>query len=689
MADSLYGPKLLVKAITASNFGDVQVCDEPYIGDNGTEYIVYAGCLLAADTDTINVLYRTPSTATGWTSAEVVTGLKKYKRYTFAMHQHRCYISNGEDHIFWIYADVSGNLTTGFIDNAPIAEYLISAKNALWAGGRSISYYFTGTATFTQTSTTVAGQSTIWTTNLRAGDDIGVATSYSSGNALFTKGSLTVTGATTSWLANVHVGAKIGTGASPTIWYTVAKIVSDTSILLAKPYAETTTTSTSYKVLKVPTTYYKVKSITNDTSLELTALFAEATATTTNYVAKRYVNDGVYWSAELCLNDWLINGVLGGYDAGLIQLGKKNTGLHNFDDAVLFMTEDGGDYVVGTDPTNWQIPRSTKLPVGCVSHDSIVSKDGWLGFMGKNGYYVTKGSTLNFSDLGATAYSDPIIQWIRDIDPDKYSYIQASVWKDSLYISVPSMSVYSDVDAELSYSTGTVTVSASSAVVTGSGSSWRGRIRPGDEIKFQGETDYYTISTVDSNTQVTLNKTRAAVTAGSTYVIQRQRNNRVLVLDTRTDISKPRSYGWGKFDNINPNGFVIIAGNLYYGSFTSGYVYEYDTGGTLYGQSIISTAKFGRWDCGLSGVWKEFKSCLISGKGYGILYLTPYYDGVAGATVQYQFNSTQYIDVVFPRAGQYFGGRGTEIEIEIEFNGVNEDIVIKEPQIGFLPIKRY
>lgn len=624
-------PKLTVTTLTASGFGHVRLYQQKYTGADNVEYGIFAAYKTGATTDSIYVFKKDLSTDAGYTFTEVKSGLTKYLDYNFCLYQDRIYYTNGTDDIGWIYCDDSGTFSSGTMDNAPLAEIIISAKNCLWAGGATYLEYSTGTAVFTQSSKTVTGTGTSWKDNVRQGD-------------------------------------LIGTGASPS-------------------------------------TFYIVDRVDSDTSLQLTIAFAESTTSNTSYLAKKESRRNIFYSAEGAMNTWDTPGEnfdLGGFDAGVMQIDQPNTGLHNFDDAVLIFSKDKGFYITGINPDDWQIPQNTKLPVGCISHRSIVSKDGLLGFLSEKGFYISKGGGLSFSDLGAAPFSELVTPQFTDIDKESADKAHSFVYKDSLFISVPATSEYSETDSQLSYSTGTVSITDGTTTVTGSASvNWRGLIHPGDQIRFDDETDvngdplYYTISAIatgeDGN--ITIDRNKDDTVSSVSYVIRKRRCNKILVLDTRTNVRKNLSIGWTVFDGVNTDGFLLFDNKLFYGSSTEGNVYQYDTGGQLYGSSFTASAKLGRWDCGYPNRRKYFKQLLVKAKGTGTLYVTPYYDGTAGTEVQYTFSdSSQFEHVYFPRASgstEYpFNGIANEIELKLELRASSEDLEIAVPHVFFelLPI---
>lgn len=574
-----------------------------WIDTDAKEWLLIVESTLGSPTDTLKVYDPVNNSFT-----TLRTNLTKNLQYTFADLLGRCYIANGSDPVFCVFKEES----TGFVVyinmlNAPLGEYIIAAKNRLFISGRTQLNYSTGQAQFDGLGA-VTGSGTTWSTNLRAGD-------------------------------------LIGTGVSPT-------------------------------------TFYIIKRVVSDTQLELTA--AGVATGMTSYLAQKISDKLMYWSATQPFEDWTISGVIGGDTEGVILSELPITGLHNFDDAVLMMNTKGGDYITGIDSSNWTIPQHTRIPAGCVSHWSIVSKDGWLGFLSDKGYFVTKGGSFNFSDLGASPYSEMITTEFDLIDYNNRKKATSFVYKDLLMLAVPSTDFYSETDSQLSYSIGTVNVPGSSIVVTGIGTSWLGNIMPGDQIRFGAETDYYQILSVDSDTQITLSKLKTLAHVGN-YVIRKARNNKILVLDSRTNIKKV-SQGWTIFENVNANNFEYIDNKLLYSSSTNGYIYQYDIGGSLYGNPILSRAKTKRTDCGYPGIKKYFKACKSRAKGNGTIYITPIVDGnIYSQRLYYVLNSPNQIEeIYFPRADNPFSGLGYEIQYLIELEGQDEDVTLYPVETGFL-----
>lgn len=616
------GPRLVVNTIaSASTFARMQLYKQVYTGLDAIDYDVVLVSPSDATTDTLYLVKVNKASLAGYTFISAVTGLTKYLRYTFCTHLGRVYYTNGTDIVGWISVSEASVVTVGTMTNAPLGTILISAKNTLWVGGTTVLSYTTGTALFTISSKVVTGTGTKWTTNVRAGDFI-------------------------------------GTGSSPSTWYIVA-------------------------------------SVESDTSLTLTVVFAEATTSNTSYKNRRTTNRIVYWGAEECTNDFITAGKYQGFDSGSLIVNRKNTGLHNFDDSVLVFTDQKGFYIEGINPNDWRIPKATKLPVGCVSHESIISKDGLLGFASEKGFYITSGGQLTFSDLGAEPYSELISTKWANIDPEVSSLIHTFIYKDTLLIAVPDTTVYSETDSQLSFSTGTVSCSDTATTVTASGTSWRGKIMVNDQIRFNSEVDgngdalYYTITAIATGASgdLTIDRGKSGAVSTVAYKIRKRRCNRIFALDTRTNLGKKWSMGWSQLDSVHPDGFSLFNNVLLYASTTSGSLYKYNTGGQMYAAAFTASAKTGRMDAGYPEERKLFKRFSIEAKGAGTVYITPYIDGVALTAVQHTFaDSSNYTKVWFPSpdpttgVARGFAGRGYEIEFLIECRGSNETIEINFPQ---------
>src|SRR6185436_17789704 len=237
-------------------------------------------------------------------------------------------------------------------------------------------------------------------------------------------------------------------------------------------------------------------------------------------------------------------------------------------------------------------------------------------------------------------------------------------------------------------------VNDSSTSVTGSSTVWRGTIRVGDQIRFNSEVDstgtalYYTVAAVGSDTSITLDRNKVGTVSGVAYKIRKRRCNRILVLDTRTNL-KAIGYnpGWAIFDGVNTDGFCEVENRLFYGSSTSGYVYEYDTGGVLFTAGFSASATTSVTNLGLMNRKKQVLGLMLEAIGSGALTITPYADGVAKTALTHTFgNSTTYEKVFFPRAGQSINFICSEVYGILSVSGSNEDIAISDLRWGFLPL---
>ena len=681
------------------------------------------------------------------------------------------YVAGDGNTIKFAYYDSDDVYHSGTLSNAPSGEYLIASKNRLFLGGKTTAYYTTGKATFTQSDATITGKT------------------YTTGTATFTKDSATVEGTSTAWNTgtptNIVAGDRIGAGENPTIWYKVKSVESDTKLTLDKAFEETTNSTTKYINSQTnwesearagdmigagatPTVWYQIKKITNNYTLEVTVNYAATTATDSSYKVKRIANNIVYHSAEATFDDWQEPGIYGGDDAGFVSMMKPNTGIHNFDDAVVLFTEDEGFFIEGLDITQWSVPKRTRFPVGCISHESIASKNGYLTFTSQKGIYVTKGGEYRLDSLEATAFSSIIERSFDYVDQDRASAISAFAYKDSLFVSIPSTDEYSTTDTDLIYTEGTVEVAASSSystgtisvtnekisvtgsstawltnvsvgdligfgasptkfylvagvstntsitlatpfaettlsgsaylvkvqkTVTGTGTEWLTSVYPGDKIKFGTSSTYYEIATVTADTTLTLSDNLATdYAATTTYIIQKRRNNKILVLDTRTNVDK-KKYGWTIYDGVNATSFCFFNSKLFYGSSIDNYVYEYDTGGLMYDAPFTASALQKRTNCGFDGE-KFFKAFLLKVRGKGRVYVTPYIDGVARDECDYTFdtgNNTE--EIYFPRASNTtnsnkFSYIGKESQFKIELRGSNETAYAYPVAVGWIPLSR-
>lgn len=73
------------------------------------------------------------------------------------------------------------------------------------------------------------------------------------------------------------------------------------------------------------------------------------------------------------------------------------------------------------------------------------------------------------------------------------------------------------------YSTGTLSGTINTNTLTGSSTAWLANVKEGDAILIGStDTNYYTVASVDSDTQITLYQSLAATASGASYVISRK-----------------------------------------------------------------------------------------------------------------------------------------------------------------------
>lgn len=83
-------------------------------------------------------------------------------------------------------------------------------------------------------------------------------------------------------------------------------------------------------------------------------------------------------------------------------------------------------------------------------------------------------------------------------------------------------SIFNHEQRESSYTTGTVTATAASATITGLGTSWLANVTPGDTFTMTGDTNTYTVFTVNSDTSLVLYQKVSAALSGVAHSISRQ-----------------------------------------------------------------------------------------------------------------------------------------------------------------------
>ncbi len=72
------------------------------------------------------------------------------------------------------------------------------------------------------------------------------------------------------------------------------------------------------------------------------------------------------------------------------------------------------------------------------------------------------------------------------------------------------------------YTTGTLSGTINTATLTGVGTAWLANVKEGDSILINGDTNYYTVYKVDSDTQITLYNNLVSAASGATYTASRQ-----------------------------------------------------------------------------------------------------------------------------------------------------------------------
>lgn len=953
------------------------------------------------------------------------------------------YVSSERSPIYWGMYDETGRWSSGQVQNAPLCEYIISWQNSIVGGGRCATEFKGAVINWAGVTQYQKVDFTLSSTRVTANSSAPWA-NYTTGTVSIVSGGNRVTGSSTLWrtdassIPNAQKGFKIGFGSTtaPSKYYTIKDVISDTELLLEENYMEATLSAAAYQIRKTPafTTnvspgdligsglfpgkYYLVTRIVDDNTLEIAAEagnggYEEASASASFFNILRRTNNGIYVSAEGMTTDWKAPGFFGGNKDTFFFTDKANTGLHEFNNALIIFTKEKGFFVTGNSPAEWRTPRSTRLPVGCINHASIVSKNGYIAYMSENGIYISKGGALDLSALEAVPFSSIIQKTYDDIDQDLLHYVNSFVYKDLLFITVPAKSNYSWTDPTLThsigvvnnepsheYTTGTVAVSQNSNLIDGTGTgwanepgslvvindcnnrlfpsqtlagtgvadgttftddgtvyveqgtdtskgsvkiaptagttaywefnitykvnldgkklrfafkrnsgtilgvylglsstgfatdnriyniisdvigvanittdeswhileitpgvtatasaagttvfsqiqyfrlglvcstaasanfdylhyinpeiiqpgylfgvgaspskwykiasinssasitlseayaeasasgqsyvikrqdevygaycAWAGNIQTGDKIRFASEETEYSIRNIDTSIlidtgvpitgkgfyevttalphnmvtgdrvtvsnssditalpngeyqvwsyddkrfyipyaagvatttatidlliqdKIKLLTNRGIDLSGANYTIQKRRNNRILVLDTNTNVSSKKSFGWTIFNNVFATSFNLFKNRLYYGSSIDNYVYEYDVGGTLYGHPFTASFKTARTDCGTREE-KHFKSLKLKARGTGLVYVTPIINGVSRTRISYNFtDNSQCQEVFFPRVGNPFSYMGDEIQLLVELEGSDEEIIVYPPQVGWVP----
>lgn len=350
--------------------------------------------------------------------------------------------------------------------------YNDSAATITAVSGVTISYINSGADETIQADT--AGRvEPDWVNNVRAGDYINVSVPYSFTVAASTAittlpvagDSYTVNSSTFTVLRHNLVSDGVGTYAG-TVYCTRSVGTNEPSASgTLTAVAGNTGTNITYSAVTLPNPigvlpgfWFEIKEVNANNSLTLLSNYTYSTSLIGSYIIKRVRQDVVFHSAEDPVSDWNISGQVSGDDSGYFLSKEPVAGLHNYDDAVLIFSKNKGYFIEGVNQEDWQIPKNTKLPVGCISHKSIVSKNRWLGWLSDKGYFVSKGGALNFSDLQGEAYSELIQRTMDDVDLAVATRMLAYTYKQFLFLSVCSKEVYqSEEDPEQIFSVDRIT----------------------------------------------------------------------------------------------------------------------------------------------------------------------------------------------------------------------------------------
>jgi hypothetical protein len=142
------------------------------------------------------------------------------------------------------------------------------------------------------------------------------------------------------------------------------------------------------------------------------------------YIAKR---DYIKFCALNLPNDWTTAN-----DAGTIVIthGKGDiTGLVEYNDHVIAFTEYSMHELYGTGPSNYNLV-DVEGEIGCISDRSITKVGNRLYWMWHDGIYQYNGSVPR-------KISEPVREYIKNIDMTRKTYIVGASWGDYLYFSIP------------------------------------------------------------------------------------------------------------------------------------------------------------------------------------------------------------------------------------------------------------
>lgn len=716
-------PALTLK--TYSNTAGNVIDEFTYIDQTGTQYMIKVEDTLAANYDSIKMI------STSGTAYTLRSDLTKQRRYTFANHAGRCYVANGADAMWWFDSTFTGSTYDPLkhnVLNAPLCKYIWESKKCIFAGGDVIRYTQSFSSHITDVSDSNAADGLVeitfngtysptplkgWSTGDEIAYGVGSDDSASTG-ATVVNGATTVLIKGTNLTTTVASGDKIAFKAHGyTHWYSISNVSfstdPDTTLTITafqEPSITASATAGGYFIIGGKgshtadnglhtSDWIKIERVVSDTSIQVRSTIDEENAAQ-HFIIRQKKANLLLWSAKECTNNWNVAGIAGDNTSGFQYLEYPITGGHDYSNTTLIFAKNAIWTIIGQDSSQWNLVRKTKSSVGCDSHWSIVSKDDFLAWYSEQhkGFFVLRGGDivnsldyLQSPTLASKIASILIQKTVDDIDTYDPTRVCACLHKDLILFAVPSTELYNTTSTAKStnipdiYSTGTCVFTKDSATVTGTTTAFIGNVKPGDKITPTRDGTYYTILTVDSATQLTLSATYEGTTSAATeaYVVQKRRNNRLIMFDTQTNLASSKSVGWSIVDNVYASSFAYFNGHTIYGSSINGNTYQHDTGYTLYGDPI--TASF-KTDVLYSStpMWDKFYDDLyIIYKGSGVLTLSWYIDNVLTGSVWYTLSSSGYTSLHFPtydNGTQEFGGRGKSIYFEGTIRGYTSETAI-------------
>jgi hypothetical protein len=189
------------------------------------------------------------------------------------------------------------------------------------------------------------------------------------------------------------------------------------------------------------------------------------------------------------------------------------------------VTASGTPFVTGVHENGWirftEDSVSTWYRVHSVdSTATITIEPAYQGTTGANKLYELKRTDYRLptelADVGAiniTSQGKPLgVSTLGSLDLN---------YQPDLKRGYPTMAALFDTDFKgATYSTGTVSGSINTRSITGSGTSWRSNVSPGDTMTFASVK--YTVYRVESDTSITLYQNLQATVSGASYTSVRQ-----------------------------------------------------------------------------------------------------------------------------------------------------------------------